>query len=83
MRLESVNSFKRRAMGDRTHGPFILGPSEVFLTALFYPPTQKTAPACRNSYLPDALMGHFGVLARAVPVDECGLRGSMIHLPKY
>jgi hypothetical protein len=20
---------------------------------------------------------------RAVPVDECGLRGSMIHLPKY
>jgi hypothetical protein len=36
MRLESVKSFKRRAMGDRTHGPFILGPSGVFLTALFY-----------------------------------------------
>jgi hypothetical protein len=29
---------------------------------------QKTTPACRNSYLPDALMGHFGVQARALPV---------------
>jgi hypothetical protein len=29
MRLNSVKSFKRRAMGDGTHGPFILGPSEV------------------------------------------------------
>jgi hypothetical protein len=33
----------------------------------FYPPTQKTTPAYRNPYLPDALVGTFGVRARALP----------------
>jgi hypothetical protein len=39
MRLEFAQSFKKRAMGDGTHGLFVLGPSELFGLALsFLPP---------------------------------------------
>ena len=47
----------------------------------FYPPTQKTTPACQNSGLPDALIDHFGVQARALPVNECGLRSQVVAVP--
>jgi len=36
MRLEPAKSFKRKAMGDGTHGLFILGPSGVLEVALSF-----------------------------------------------
>jgi len=50
---------------------------KAFFLKSFYPPTQKTTPVCRNYDLPDAWMEHFGVQARALPVDECVIRASI------
>ena len=51
--------------------PFHHAEDGIFEGGLFYPPTQKTTPACRNACLPTGK--HFGEQARALAVGlhEC------------
>jgi hypothetical protein len=50
----------------------------------FYPPTQKTTPACRNTWKKRFGKGrHFSVQARVLPVDKCVSLGWIIHAPQY
>ena len=53
-------------------------------TKYIYPPTQKTTPACRNTWTKRFGKGrHFGVQARALPVDECVNCARIIYELKY